>query len=260
MSLARQHRDRVLAEQTAVRSGSEGGLPGAPMSLGDVVADHANRAQAQITMRLSHDLRRLKEIQSIERKIDAKREMLPEYDAWVEGLMNAVAATGSVVADDVLPTIMVWRIDVGAYADAMPLIEYVLGHNVQLPSRYARTAPALIAEEIATAALKAQLAGEDFPLGILLAIESLTDDRDMHDEIRAKLQKAIGFELADIAEETAPDSPGYIAAIEAALVPLRRAQQLHERAGAKDRIKKLEKLLATARAAQTEKEQAGSTG
>lgn len=243
---ARQHRIQHAAAQM--------------IETGAVTDSAGDGPAAQVMLRLVHDLRRLKEIQSIERKIEAKRQMIPEYVPWISGLLRAAKENGEAAPDEVIPTIMIWLIDVGQFEPALELVEHVLAYNIPLPSRYARTAPALIAEEIAGAALKAQLADEPFSLDILETIDLLTHDRDMHDEIRAKLQKAIGFELARIAETTAPDSPDYIAAIEAALVPLRRAQQLHERAGAKDRIKKLEKLLATARAAQTEKEQAGSTG
>lgn len=242
MSLARHHRDRILAAKTAASSDMEGG----PVGTIDANASPSDRAQATIAMRLAHDLRRLKEIQSIQGKIAAKREMLPEYRSWIIGLLDAASETGQGVQDEVLPTIMVWLIDTGNFHDAMPLIEYVLRYDIALPARYARSAPALIVEEIATAALKAQLANESFDLEILYRIEELTAEHDMHDEIRAKLQKAIGFALAETAEAfaangTDPAHPVELA--QQALVHLRRAQQLHDRVGAKDKIKRLEKLL-----------------
>lgn len=289
MSPARQHRERqalaanIVAPDTRVASGEGGGREDRSTFLDSTTLTPARQHRiqhaaarmvdtgaetdaagddpaAQIMLRLVHDLRRLKEIQSIERKIEAKRQMIPEYVPWISGLLRTAREKGEAARDEVLPTIMIWLIDVGQFEAALELIEHVLAFDIALPGRYARTAPALIAEEIAGAALKAQLAGEPFSLDILETIELLTEDRDMHDEIRAKLQKAIGFERARAAEEIAPDAPGYIDAIDAALVPLRRAQQLNERAGAKDRIRRLEKLLATARAAQAETEQAGKTG
>lgn len=289
MSPARQHRERqalaanIVAPDNMVASGEGGGRENHSTFLDSTSLTPARQHRiqhaaarmvetgaetdgagdgpaAQVMLRLVHDLRRLKEIQSIERKIEAKRQMIPEYLPWISGLLRAAREKGEAAQDEVIPTIMIWLIDVGQFEPALELVEHVLAYDIALPSRYARTAPALIAEEIAGAALKAQLAGEPFSLDILESIDLLTHDRDMHDEIRAKLQKAIGFELARAAEEIAPDAPGYIDAIDAALVPLRRAQQLHERAGAKDRIRKLEKLLATARATQAETEQAGTTG
>jgi len=55
------------------------------------------------------DSRRLHDIQSIERKIDAKREMLPKYDSYVQGVLEA----GTGQQDDVLVTLMVWYLDIG---------------------------------------------------------------------------------------------------------------------------------------------------
>lgn len=197
---------------------------------------------AQIMLRLVHDMRRLKSIQSIEKKIEAKREMLPAYRDWVMARLTAAAEAGKAAADEVIPTIMVWLIDVGEYRGAVELAEYMLRHDLPMPARYQRTTPALVTEEIATAALKAQAAGTRFDLGILYDTEILTADEDMHDQIRAKLYKAIGQETALGAEALlAPeDQPG---AITKALDALRRAQQLDDRVGVKGRIRQLEKLL-----------------
>ena len=75
------------------------------------------------------------------------------------------------------------------------------------------------------------------------AVERLTDKSDMHDQIRAKLYKAIGVELANAAEGMDAASPERTVAVERSLAPLRRAQQLHDRIGVKDRLKRLEKLI-----------------
>ncbi|WCM29182.1 phage terminase small subunit [Sphingomonas sp. QA11] len=245
MSLARQHRERILAAQTVASLEMEGGLPGVPATLGELASDAASQAQGQMTLRLVHDLQRLKQIQSIEQKIAAKREMLPEYRAWIVGLLSAAEQTGRGVQDDILPTIMIWLIDTGQYEDALPLIDYVLRFNIALPTRYERTAPALIVEEIAEAAIKAQALGVSFPLGVLEQVEQLIGKADMHDQIRAKLHKAIGVELADRAEEIDGAAPEFAPAVEGALAHLRRAQQLHDRAGVKDRVRRLEKSIAS---------------
>lgn len=200
---------------------------------------------AQIMLRLVHDMRRLKAIQSIEKKIEAKREMLPAYRDWVMARLRVSAETGKAVADEVIPTIMVWLIDVGEYRGALELAEHMLLHDLPMPARYQRTTAALVAEEIATAAIKAQAAGQCFDLGILYATESLTADADMHDQIRAKLYKAIGQETALGAEAllSAEDQPRALAK---ALDALRRAHQLDDRVGVTGRIRKLEKQLEAA--------------
>jgi hypothetical protein len=250
MTPALEHR---LSTAIAARAG----LPDADVQL----AIGVDPAVAQIMLRLTHDLRRLKEISSIELKIEAKRGMLPDYREWcdlrlaagaaVEG--NDLPASG---ADDVLPTMMIWSIDTGDWPRALELAEHVLRFNVPLPSRYQRGAAPLIAEEVATVALKAQNRGETFPLDVLEAVEVLVDGADMHDEIRAKLMKAIGFELARAADETESGTPEHLDAVRKALVPLMRAQDLHDRVGAKGRIKQMQKALAAAALEKAAQEQA----
>jgi hypothetical protein len=209
-------------------------------------------------MRLTHDLRRLKQIRSIGKKIEAKREMLPEYKAWVEGILAADAGVGAGLAAEVLPTYMVWLIDIGEYAEALDLVPFVFRHNVQMPSRYQRDAATIVVEEIAEAAAKAQNAGTAFPLDVLLQVEELTTDHDFHDEVRAKLFKAIGIEQLRSAEELPADKSK--SALETTLTMLRAAQGLNDRVGVKDRIKRADKLLAAVtKAAEPTTEQGGDT-
>jgi hypothetical protein len=247
MSLARRHQARILAAQAATLPHGGGtataALPAvAPPSLNRA----ASTAAAQIAMRLAHDLRRLKTIKAISLKIAAKREMLPEYAPWVEGLMSGAAQAGAGASGDVLPTIMVWKIDVGDYAGALPLAEHVLRHNIALPQRYERDAPTIVAELIAEAAIKAQTAGELFDLAVLERVEALVDGIDMHDQVRAKLMKAIGSELdraARAAEESGGDALPLLCR---SVLALKEAQALHDRVGVKSILRGVEKRLAAA--------------
>lgn len=280
MSPARQHRERhatvaLFADTRPIASESEGGQEpftysparahlfqalaasasqpqGESGSNGETVAlIERDPATAQIMMRLGHDLRRLRAIASIEKKIEAKREMLPAYLDWVLGLVDAARDSGQTVADEVLPTIMVWAIDIGNFDLGLDLAAHVMKFSVPLPKRYVRSAPALVAELIAEAALKDMLAEREFPIAVLERVDAMTADADMHDEIRAKLKKALGFAYATEAEalgrvtpNTGPEKAAQIVeAANLALVPLRRAQELHDRSGVKDRIKRVEKLL-----------------
>jgi hypothetical protein len=256
MSLARRHQARILAAQAATLPHGGGtataALPAvAPPSLGRA----ASTAAAQIAMRLTHDLRRLKQIQSITLKIAAKREMLPDYAAWVEGLLSGAAKAGAGASGDVLPTIMVWKIDVGDFAGAMPLIEHVLRHDVPMPQRYERTAATLITEEVAEAAIKAQAAGEPFDLAVLEQIEALVDGIDMHDQVRAKLMKAIGSELDRTARHPANADAYTLATLQRSRAALLEAQSLHDRVGVKSILRSVEKRLAAA-----QPQPAGTTG
>lgn len=255
MSLARRKRDRILAAQTIsaaaapVRGAAPAPAAAHPSAAGATPSSPATRAASQIALRLTHDLRRLKAIRSIDKKIAAKREMLPEYTPWVRGVLDADAGVGTGIAAEVLPTVMVWLIDTGAYDDALDLVPFMLRHAVAMPARYQRDVPTIVVEEIATAAAKAQNAGETFPLATLHRVEELTAHLDIHDEVRAKLMKAIGIEqLRDAEDLPATDSK---AALQATLATLRDAQRLNDRIGVRDRIKRTEKLLAAVTSAET---------
>ena len=89
MSLALKHRDRTLALQSASAPASGGGLT--PSSARRTSIDPA---AGQIKLRLRHDAQRLKQIKATSAKILAKRDMLPEYRAWCDGLLEAGRAAG----------------------------------------------------------------------------------------------------------------------------------------------------------------------
>lgn len=182
--------------------------------------------------KLAQDKRRLKEIQSIERKIEVKRELLPEYAPWVDGVL----AAGRGAQDDVLMTVLVWRIDVGDFAGALAIAAYALQHGLTLPDQYQRSLPCLLAEEFADTAIRAREAGNLVDSASLLAVAQLTAEEDMPDEVRAKLHKALGYSLADT------DKP-------AALQQLRRAIELHDKVGVKKDIERLEREIKNAASA-----------
>lgn len=208
----------------------------------------APASEYELTLaRLGVDLRRLKQIQSTERKVEAKREMIGAYLPWVAGVIEAGKMTprGQAAPDDVVIHMMIWAIDLQDYPIALPIIEHVLEHRLPLPERFSRTAPALIVEEIADAALKRLGQGEDANLEVLQHIELLTEDEDMHDEIRAKLLKAMGLQIVRDTERLEPgaDGPagGRRAGIEGALRYLRRAYGYSHTAGVKKDIDRLER-------------------
>ncbi|MET1080320.1 MAG: terminase endonuclease subunit [Pseudomonas sp.] len=185
------------------------------------------------------DRRRLKTLQSIARKIELKRELLPDYDAYVEGVL----AGGRGAQDDVLVTVMTWRIDTGDYPGALLIASYVLQHKLTLPDRFERTMGTYIAEEIAEQALRALTAKEPFDIDVLGQTGTLTAAEDMPDEVRAKLHKAIGLLLIgdiDLKVELAATNQ---LRLEMALPHLQQALQLHERCGVKRDIENVERSL-----------------
>jgi hypothetical protein len=262
MSLARQSRDHVLSMISASAPELGGGLN--PHALQPETAPYTPAVEVaarQIAMRMRHDLQRLKEIKSIDRKVAAKREMLPDYRPWCDGLLEAGRMTngrelGSSGADKVLPVAMVWSIDTGDWPRALELAEHVLRFDVKLPARYERDAPTLVLEEIAEAALKAQAKGDTFPIEILEQVDELTADVDMHDEPRAKLLKAIGAELVRAAGMSTGDA--IVPTIDRAIAVLTRAHDLHDRVGVKTMLKGLEKAKTAAAHIDANESDAGS--
>ena len=240
MSYARRHQARILAAEAA-KAASASPLAARPTSGPAATAYELERA------RLGVDLRRLKEIQSKEGKIALKRELLPAYLPWITGVLEAEAAGGAGAQDDILTHVMIWRIDVGDFEGALPLIAYVLRHGLALPERFERTAATLIAEEIAEAAIQQLGQGEAFDFPLLLKVDDLTDPHDMPDQVRAKLKKALGLELARAAAamERDADGPagGRRGALEGALRYLRRALELNSKVGVKKEVERLEREI-----------------
>lgn len=180
-------------------------------------------------VKLAEDRRRLHEIQSIERKIELKRTLLPDYAPWVDGVL----AGDHGVQDDVLMTVMVWHIDTGNLEEALRIAAYAITHRLAMPDQYKRSTGCLIAEEFADYALKLDPIDADTTKHLLLA-ERVTADQDMPDEVRAKLLKAIGYGL---------NRSGDIEQKRAAIDYLKRALTLHDKVGVKRDIELIEREL-----------------
>lgn len=215
LSPAQAHLMRVEATRATAKA-----------SPGAMVDDTTSRAHRLMRAKLDTDRRRLHQVQSVERKIVIKREILGDYADYVAGVL----ASGQGVQDDVLGYVLTWRIDIGDYAGALDVARYVLDHNLSLPDRFERTPATLIAEEPAVQALKAHDAGKPFDVAVLETILALTASRDMPDQVRAKLHFAIGRHQAEHTPQSALDH-------------LRRAVELHDKVGAKKDIEQVERRL-----------------
>lgn len=203
---------------------------------------HATGHELMLAQLADHK-RRLKLVQSIERKADLKRELLPDYAAWVEGVLEA----DNGVQDEVFMTVMVWHIDVCDFAGALPLAQYAIRHTLAMPDQYQRTTACLIAEEYATMALKTAEAGQPVDVDTLVAVLNLTDDQDMPDEVRAKLYKAVAYAQLGLIETTPAAQVQSHRTF--ALNALKRALELHDKVGVKKDIEKLERELKNAASA-----------
>ncbi|MES2339601.1 MAG: phage terminase small subunit [Pseudomonadota bacterium] len=231
MSPAQKHRAYHLARKAALLAGDG--------AMNSAAAPEYELMKA----RLAVDLRRLHDIQSIERKIELKRELIVEYFPWLRGTLE-----GDGGGEDVIVThMMIWAIDIGNFDMGLDLAEYVLRHKLTLPERFDRTAATLIVEEIADAAIKRLGRGEDFGMGVLDRVEALTDGADIFDQVRAKLHKAIGLQLAFTAEGLSADADGPAGARHAGLVlavaQLRRALELDATCGVKRRADDIDRAI-----------------
>lgn len=232
MTPARRNRERKLAA-----------LQGAANPQFDQVT--ANAYELQL-MQLAEHRRTLKGIQSIERKIDAKRTMLATYKPWIDGLLAADRGG----QDDVLVTIMLWHLDTGDLEGAFNMADYVIRHGLNTPDQYDRSAPTLIAEEVADTAIKLQEAGTGPSYGLLSAYLELLKESDMFDQVHAKLHKAVGRAyLAQGGKEPAAEH-------------YRRALELHDKVGIKKELEVLERDIKkdkeAEQAAKAEAEQAAA--
>src|SRR5690606_15476596 len=128
-----------------------------------------------------------KQAQSIERKMEMKSKIAAEYDAYIDGVLEAQSGQ----QDDALMTLLIWHIDAGNYDRALEIAEYAIIHDLQTPDQYERTTGCLIVEEIATAALASENDESPFSLETLNRVQDLTAELDMFDQVRAKFFRAL---------------------------------------------------------------------
>ncbi|EHF0276344.1 terminase endonuclease subunit [Salmonella enterica] len=209
-SPAQRHMMRVSASQAAQREQ-------APLR-------HAT-AYEQMLVKLADDRRTLKNIRSNERKAEKKRELLPFYAPWVAGVL----ADGRGAQDDIVMTVMLWRLDAGDIAGALEIAPYALKYGLTTDHR--RTTPYMLVEEVALAALRLRDAGESVDLSWLQTTIDLTDGADVPDMVRARLHKVTGLTLRDAGQNVE------------ALSQFQRAMQLDRNAGVRKEIERLERAL-----------------
>lgn len=202
-----------------------------------------NEEYRDLLEQLGEDLNRLSLIQSTEAKIEAKRQMLDHYRDWICGVLRA-GQDGAATQDDIIAITYIWFLDIQDWEMAVQIGAHILTHNIKV-ERHKRTPACILAEDAALAAIN-DLSAVDH--GTLIVIDELTAPHDMPDEVRAKLKKAIGRNLAHQAANFDPEASegpagGKAALIEAALEQLRRALELHKKSGVIKDIEMLEREL-----------------
>ncbi len=226
-SLARRHFQKTMAKQESEKAAESTLRPD---------LNQYELMQAQLH---EHKLQ-LSNIQSVETKAKKKAEILPVYDAYIEGVLEADAG----IQDDVLMRVLIWHIDAGSidtnhYEQALPLAAYAVKHGLTPPDEFKRTTATIIAEDIAEAALK-----NDMPLALLQQTAELVMPADMPDEVKGKLHKALGKHPQ--LQEQEPKT---------ALNHLQSADSKMKKPGVKTDIKNLQKQIAAAEEQQKEQQQ-----
>lgn len=225
MTPAQRHLARYKARQAAIT---------APLG-----AEPQGSAYELMQAQLIEHRRALKGIQSVERKIEAKRGFLPAYDLWIDEVLEH----GRGAQDVVLMTVMVWQIDVGRWQRAVQIAAYALRYKLSLPDQYNRDLATLLIDEFSDAALAGKMVGE--AMVVLPRVKQLTDDLDAPDQARAKLFKALAYGLIGRLNDGAEIDYGKlsIAVAQRALENCKRAYQLFAQVGVKKDIERLERRL-----------------
>lgn len=230
---AQRHRMHSLASQQAAQHEADN-------AHGQTVGTAYELQLAQLHQ---HRLR-LKDMHSVERKIEVKRVMLPEYDAYLDGVLQARPGT----QDDVVATAMVWHIDAGNFERGLQLAEYALASGIKPPDQYNRNLPTIVQDEVAEAILTGKLGGTE-ALQIAAQAMALTEQADTPDQAKSKLYKAAGWAvLGKTGSHDVDMATRTLKACKEALPLLQRAMELDTRAGVKKDIERLERRLAKPKA------------
>lgn len=228
MNAIRKHREKVLAELAAHNSAANGE---------ETLEGH--NAYDLMLAKLSTDKTMLKGLKSLKLRGVKKQSMCPEYDAYVDGII----AADETVQDDVLVTMLAWNVDAGNFSRALAIGAHAIKHGLSMPSNYNRTPAAVLAEQIAEAAIKSHEDSNqpsvDFEL--LKELEALTEPVDMEDQIKSKLMKSLGLAHEKLA--LTDENVGTYEHQREAVGYFKTALSLDPKAGVKKRMEALGRTL-----------------
>lgn len=186
----------------------------------------------------------LRNMQSMEARAAHKATLLPQYSAYLAGLVEA----GASQQDDVLVTLMLWHFDCAQIGNALALAEVALASKMAMPEQHRRNLATVVVEETADLLLAGKGAETtDEALGYIELADNLTTGADMPDPVRAKLLKAEGRALRAVEFEEGQAAEA-IARDERALAVMKRAVELDKNVGVKKDIEQLERQIKNAKA------------
>lgn len=212
---------------------------------GDSAAQHSvvRTAHEQILHRLRLDQASLKAVQSTETKAVMKRDMLPNYQGWIDGTLDGDSGR----QDEVITTMMLWAIDSQDYPQALKIGRYVVKHGLSMRDDFKRTAPVMLAEEISNQALNVATTDAEADMSayitVLDELAEIVAGADMPDEVQSKLCKARAFSRRGTADNETKGE---------ALKLFRRATELNPAAGVKRDMQSISRELKKMAAPQPE--------
>lgn len=232
MNLARKHFQQHQAKSAAETAAEFGTM-------------RNTNAYEQQLLQLNSDKNRLKNIQSKQNKIELKRQLIPNYKPYVEGILEVKPG----VQDAVITEILVWSIDIGDFDFALNIAEYILKYGLKLPDRFERSEACFVTEDIAEEflkLLKTEAGIDQKGLDQLVRLERLITDKslpqnrlDMPDEVKAKLYLALGKgEMQFLTGDLENDLPRAVHAQNW----LEKALDLDDKCGGRTDLNKMSKL------------------
>ncbi len=201
--------------------------------------------EAKVVVQLEADRRALKDIKATDRKIEAKRLMLPAYKGWINGVIAAGKAEPGPL-DQVFTQLLAWTIDIGDYLAALPMLEHAMTFGLAMPAHFNRDPITFAIDQISDAAInhyELGLNADAFDAAVLPMLQDLVKDHDvdLHDEVEAKLFKALG--RAILADANPDDAEDLRNRQQSALDAYMAAIAKHDRVGVKKDIEKLQREL-----------------
>lgn len=188
MNRFRQHREKILAEKQARQNAaSRKAAPKTP-SGADAKGGSNGTLYDTLFAQMAAQKNELSAIESLKTKAERKAEFLPEYAAYIQGIL----AADEPVQDDVVMTAFIWALDAQDYTLALDIAGWALKHDLDGPPEFSRPVAAILAETLAEAALEDVDVIELFAEHLSDAAE-LVAEKDMADQARAKLYKALAI-------------------------------------------------------------------
>ncbi|QHH99248.1 phage terminase small subunit [Acinetobacter dispersus] len=181
--------------------------------------------EQNIELRLQSYLDQLSNVRAVDKKVELKKQWLPEF----QGFIDASLAQSPAEQNTVLMYLLAWAIDAEDFKLALRIGQHGILNGMVMPEKFKRTVAEVLAENIGEACIKnVELAIDN--ASILESIAELVRGEDLVNEAHAKIYKALGLAIT----ESRPAD---------ALEAFKNALRLNSASGVKKNIEKLERTL-----------------